>query len=1168
MHKSSVGLRKVTNANNTSSHNTVTKCTSSGVIPNTRSSKRRSGNTGGESETTQVEDDTRRQKEQSLAEKGLTNRRLLGGPVTADQSGCLSSSKTLLRGNSSSATTSQEVSAEEPQSIRVTTTSSRSKRLRVATTATTTTAPHHHNSSKIAFTDRKTRSASYSSLQCNQSSHEKDSHRNPSVDNNNPTPGQSEINSDSKSSGESLLLVSNEDEVNKNKLQEVNSSTVEKQITSGNKDLLVNETVHNNKSDETNTEEISVASREVEPHENSSSSSLQCQQQVVEKNNSKESSPPGQQQLLSRGSGDLFPSVNTIRGSKKVVNSGNETTNTNQDSDETQNQNQSDRNNIKNNNKSRVFSGSPSSASGRGKVINETPRLTNPAPMLLMNNLPYMGELTFDTRPRRGRKPKKADICHLISKNYGIHFPNSYTNEPNTGVPSTIVPTTTTIMSPLAFTEPSGSSSFQTKKGPSRSSNAAKGVLSTTTTSSKGGNKKYSGVVNINKQSCPGSTWEISSPPDLVPITSTPLVVGKNVSIHHHQQQVPSKMNSKMSYSSLTGFKGKGGKPTTTAATPMLSNNESKGVLSDGVMRIKSESQEEPLNLCMRDTTTSSIGESSQIQLSLSDFNAAYAGAINMKLPLISPANLFSDFHLNPGRRREGLSGGDSSFNNNNFNKSSLNDSKRCRVGLMSSSGSRNNNNNNNNNMETKVKAVNNDLSLVNNVNLQLSLATGAMLGHSTTTSNKSKGKGGIKFAPPITIDDHRHHHHTGLKSSHLNPHKKAKRRLSPATKAASAEYDNQSHNLLINKTTTTGVMMGGGSVGENNNNNNSSHAGGCLFGQADSGPSSGAQVSICKFKFTGGAKPSLQEKKMLSVDSGGNFRFYTDKVGTSSAVKSMNKSFPSGNTGQSSLFQATSGGGLLDGDQQHDCQYAFSSLPKSAKSMSVCMPVRPSSLKIPSSSPSSSSASNANNNNNKTSFPSSSRGTESPSSSSIPLSPAARELHNLKIDGGNQLRSPSADSSSITFPLISQGEDGYSSSQSDNSSTGTCSALSQGRPDQQQYSGGGGGGIISGSRKLRSKRKRRTRKSLMREKLEKTFKEKGFLIQTQQLESAEGATYCKFRQLRKFTRYLFRSWKDYLPDNVKEINNSGANEEAGSTATSSINLAPSSGNLIYLIST
>lgn len=65
--------------------------------------------------------------------------------------------------------------------------------------------------------------------------------------------------------------------------------------------------------------------------------------------------------------------------------------------------------------------------------------------------------------------------------------------------------------------------------------------------------------------------------------------------------------------------------------------------------------------------------------------------------------------------------------------------------------------------------------------------------------------------------------------------------------------------------------------------------------------------------------------------------------------------------------------------------------------------------------------------------------------------------------------------------------------------------------------------------------KKRKSRKSLQREKLEQTFKEKGFLIQTQQTESAEGATYCKFRQLRKFTRYLFRSWKDYLPGNLAE---------------------------------
>ncbi|XP_045617188.1 uncharacterized protein [Procambarus clarkii] len=66
-------------------------------------------------------------------------------------------------------------------------------------------------------------------------------------------------------------------------------------------------------------------------------------------------------------------------------------------------------------------------------------------------------------------------------------------------------------------------------------------------------------------------------------------------------------------------------------------------------------------------------------------------------------------------------------------------------------------------------------------------------------------------------------------------------------------------------------------------------------------------------------------------------------------------------------------------------------------------------------------------------------------------------------------------------------------------------------------------------------KRKRRSKKSSVREKLEQTLRERGLLIQTQQVESAEGATYCKFRQLRKFTRYLFRSWKDYLPGQLQE---------------------------------
>lgn len=83
------------------------------------------------------------------------------------------------------------------------------------------------------------------------------------------------------------------------------------------------------------------------------------------------------------------------------------------------------------------------------------------------------------------------------------------------------------------------------------------------------------------------------------------------------------------------------------------------------------------------------------------------------------------------------------------------------------------------------------------------------------------------------------------------------------------------------------------------------------------------------------------------------------------------------------------------------------------------------------------------------------------------------------------------------------------------------------------------------------SSRKRKSKRSMQREKLEKTFKEKGFLIQTQQLEQAEG-TYCKFRQLRKFTRYLFRSWKDYLPGELQQnqSNSTVANMNQASTST------------------
>lgn len=184
-------------------------------------------------------------------------------------------------------------------------------------------------------------------------------------------------------------------------------------------------------------------------------------------------------------------------------------------------------------------------------------------------------------------------------------------------------------------------------------------------------------------------------------------------------------------------------------------------------------------------------------------------------------------------------------------------------------------------------------------------------------------------------------------------------------------------------------------------------------------------EVSICKFKFTGGAKPSLQEKKMLSVDSGGNFRYYS---GTGDKSMRGYEFFPRESLQQSSLLTDSSSGAFLNTPGE----------------------------KI-----------------------------------SADLPPPSHGLSNelLQIP---EILNPSV--SVIVPPPANMQRMGHSS----------------------------------------VRKKRKSRRSVQRENLEKTFKEKGFLIQTQQLESAEGATYCKFRQLRKFTRYLFRSWKDYLPGELQ----------------------------------
>lgn len=200
-------------------------------------------------------------------------------------------------------------------------------------------------------------------------------------------------------------------------------------------------------------------------------------------------------------------------------------------------------------------------------------------------------------------------------------------------------------------------------------------------------------------------------------------------------------------------------------------------------------------------------------------------------------------------------------------------------------------------------------------------------------------------------------------------------------------------------------------------------------------------EVSICKFKFTGGAKPSLQEKKMLSVDSGGNFRYYS---GTGDKSMRGYEFFPRESLALSSLTANTTTNAFLNATSEKI------DLPPPSAGLSNDV------LQIP----------------------------EFPSTSVVsPLPASPIKLH------------PSSTHRSHHHHRLTS-----------NSSSSASS----------------------------DKRKRKSKRSVQRENLEKTFKEKGFLIQTQQTQSAEGATYCKFRQLRKFTRYLFRSWKDHLPGDVQ----------------------------------
>lgn len=514
---------------------------------------------------------------------------------------------------------------------------------------------------------------------------------------------------------------------------------------------------------------------------------------------------------------------------------------------------------------------------------------SNPSPgvkVLNYRDLPYMGEMTLNnSKPRRGRKPKKADICHLIYKNYGTIFP---------GTPSHLVDER------LSSTSSSFDKSLSVKQ-----ERLDRGDV----------------LLAPSKQRTDLQNKIISS------------LLEKRLSQETKKHK------------ETRGKKNKSTHPTVEC--------ESTSIPSPALSSPSPTSDVEPLNLCVRDLNNL------KIRL-LRKHGNVYAKAVEPKTepPEKPDEELEAEFNLddlNPSTS-ECLSPA---------LKMNMPDFKKALQEASSSSST-----------TSPLEKQEEESALpggyvywpnagvfVHPLALQSQLLyyQGLAAGNNTYTVPPERSpapttSGTVTPAPP---EPEPQPSPTGSSNS-STPGSKTKRSSNPANSITPAPTKRKRSAIFIPPV------------------------------PADTSSSPATEVSICKFKFTGGARPSLQEKKMLSVDSGGNFRYYS---GTGDKASRGYEFFP-----RESLQQAGNGGPLT----------------------ATPAPLPPTT---------SNNNSNINNNNSDT-----------------------------------------------------------------------------------------------------TRRKRKSRKSLQREKLEQTFKEKGFLIQTQQLESAEGATYCKFRQLRKFTRYLFRSWKDYLP--------------------------------------
>ena len=172
--------------------------------------------------------------------------------------------------------------------------------------------------------------------------------------------------------------------------------------------------------------------------------------------------------------------------------------------------------------------------------------------------------------------------------------------------------------------------------------------------------------------------------------------------------------------------------------------------------------------------------------------------------------------------------------------------------------------------------------------------------------------------------------------------------------------------------------------------------------------------VCICKFKFVAGVSPRLQEKKVLSVDSGGNFRFFPELQQQQSAKPIASPSQTTGTVAHGSTQLVN------------------------VKRIPDLLPIA-----VPSS---------------------------SPISNAVAANPSCSSFVTRQHP---------------TAPVNVQSEE-----------------------------------LASGSSAIppAASNKRLSR----RQKMEQTFGEKGFLIQTQHVPASAGSAFSKFRQLKKFTRFAY----------------------------------------------